>query len=74
MSENDQESKIATEHLAARNDVISEYGTLWRQAIEKAGVTDEVAIAHILQVCAACYLDGVHQGSRVTIEQLANGK
>ena len=43
MNENDQESKIATEHLAARNDVISEYGTLWRQAIEKAGVNDEVA-------------------------------
>jgi len=43
VNENDQESKIANEHLAARNDVISEYGTLWRQAIEKAGVNDEVA-------------------------------
>ena len=62
------------EHIAARNGVISEYGDLWRQAIAKSGMTDEKAIAELLQVCAACYLDGVHQGSRLTIEQIATNK
>lgn len=74
MSESDQESKIATDHLAARNDAISEYGTLWRQAIEKADIGDKSVTDQLLQVCAACYLDGVHQGSRLTIEQLAREK
>ena len=62
------------DHFAARNGVISEYGHLWGQAITKSGVTDEKAIAELLQVCAACYLDGVHQGSRLTIEQIATNK
>ena len=62
------------EQVAARNGVISEYGDLWRQAIAKSGVTDEKTVAELLQVCAACYLDGVHQGSRLTIEQIAAAK
>ena len=59
------------DHLAARAEVIRQYGDLWRRAIERSGVTDEKAVAELLQVCAACYLDGVHQGSRLTIEQIA---
>ena len=62
------------DHLAARAEVIRQYGDLWRQAIAKSGVTDEKTIAELLQVCAACYLDGVHQGSRLTIEQIAAAK
>ena len=62
------------DHLAARAEVIRQYGDLWRQAIAKSGVTDEKTVADLLQVCAACYLDGVHQGSRLTIEQIAAAK
>ena len=62
------------DHLAARAEVIRQYGDLWRQAIERSGVIDENAIAELLQVCAACYLDGVHQRSRLTIEQIAAAK
>ena len=62
------------DHLAARAEVIRQYGDLWRQAIAKSGVNDEKAVAELLQVCAACYLDGVHQGSRLTIEQIASNK
>jgi hypothetical protein len=62
------------EHIATRNGVISEYGQLWRQAIAKSGVTDEKAVTELLQVCAACYLDGAHQGARLTIEQIAAAK
>ena len=62
------------DHLAARAEVIRQYGDLWRQAIAKSGVTDEKTVADVLQVCAACYLDGVHQGSRLTIEQIAAAK
>ena len=60
--------------IVTHENVIGEYGKLWRQAIERSGVTDEKAIAELLQVCAACYLDGVHQGSRLTIEQIAAAK
>ena len=74
MSAKDTETKPQANHLAARNGVISEYGQLWRQAIAKSGVTDERAVVELLQVCAACYLDGVHQGSRLTIEQIAREK
>jgi hypothetical protein len=74
MTAKDPESKHQEDHLAARAEVIRQYGDLWRQAIVKSGVTDEKAIAELLQVCAACYLDGVHQGSRLTIEQIATGK
>lgn len=74
MTQSDDEASITNEHRDARDDVIGEYGKLWRQAIERSGVTDEKAIAELLQVCAACYLDGVHQGSRLTIEQIAAAK
>ena len=74
MTTNDPESKHQEDHLAARAEVIRQYGDLWRQAIERSGVTDEKTVAELLQVCAACYLDGVHQGSRLTIEQIATGK
>ena len=71
MTAKDTGSKHKEDHLAARVEVIRQYGDLWRQAIERSGVTDEKTVAELLQVCAACYLDGVHQGSRLTIEQIA---
>ena len=74
MSDERTDQQILEDHIAARNGVISEYGQLWRQVIAKSGVTDERAVAELLQVCAACYLDGVHQGSRLTIEQIAREK
>ena len=74
MSDERTHQQTLEDHIAARNGVISEYGQLWRQAIAKSGVTDERAVAELLQVCAACYLDGVHQGSRLTIEQIAREK
>lgn len=74
MTQSDDDTTLQVGHLAARNDVINEYGHLWRRAIEKCGVTDEATIAELLQVCAACYLDGVHQGSRLTIEQLGKSQ
>ena len=58
------------DHLEERNEVIKAYGSLWRQAIAKSGVTDEKVSENLLQVCAACYLDGVHQGSRLTIDEI----
>jgi hypothetical protein len=58
------------EHLEERNEVIKAYGSLWRQAIAKSGVTDEKVTEYLLQVCAACYLDGIHQGSRLTIDEI----
>lgn len=74
MSDERTDQQTLEEHIAARNGVVSEYGDLWRQAIAKSGVTDEKTVAELLQVCAACYLDGVHQGSRLTIEQIAADK
>lgn len=74
MSDERTDQQTLEEHIAARNGVVSEYGDLWRQAIAKSGVTDEKTVAELLQVCAACYLDGVHQGSRLTIEQIAKAK
>jgi hypothetical protein len=74
MSHSDDETKITDEHRDARNDVIHEYGHLWRQAIEKAGIVDKSVTDQLLQVCAACYLDGVHQGSRLTIQQIVREK
>ena len=68
MTAKDTESKHKEDHLAARNGVISEYGDLWRQAIAKSGVTDEKTVAELLQVCAACYLDALHQGAIKGIE------
>ena len=74
MTQSDDEASITNEHRDARNDVINEYGNLWRQALEKSGVVDEKTINQLLQVCASCYLDGVHQGSRLTIEQITREK
>jgi hypothetical protein len=74
MTDKDTESKHQEDHLATRNGVISEYGHLWRQAIAKSGIADTSTTDALLQLCAACYLDGVHQGSRLTIEQIASNK
>jgi hypothetical protein len=67
MSDERTDQQTLDDHIAARNEVISEYGQLWRQAIERSGVTDEKAVAELLQVCAACYLDGVDKGSTLGI-------
>ena len=74
MSGEHTDQQTLEEHIAARNGVISEYEHLWRQAIGRSGFTDEKAVSELLQVCAACYLDGVRQGSLLTIEQIATGK
>ena len=74
MSAKRTHQQTLVDHLAARAAVIRQYGELWRQAIAKSGVSDEKAVAELLQVCAACYLDGVHQGSCLTIEQIATDK
>lgn len=74
MSDERTDQQLLEDHIAARNGVISEYGQLWRQAIQRSGVADESVVVHLLQVCAACYLDGVHQGSRLAIEQIAKEK
>lgn len=55
------------DHLEARTDVIRRYGDLWRQAIAKSGISDETATEALLQVCAACYLDGVNKGSSLGV-------
>jgi hypothetical protein len=74
MTDKDTETKHQEDHLATRNGVISEYGHLWRQAIAKSGIADTSTTDALLQLCAACYLDGVDKGSRLTIEQIATGK
>ena len=38
MTDKDTESKHQEDHLAARAEVIRQYGDLWRQAIVKSGV------------------------------------
>ena len=63
MTAKETDSKQWDDHLEARTDVIRQYGDLWRQAIAKSGVADEAATEALLQVCAACYLDGVNKGS-----------
>lgn len=60
------------DHLEQRTEMIKTYGSLWRQAIAKSGVADEKVAENLLQVCAACYLDGVHQGSRLTIDEIVS--
>ena len=74
MTDKDTESRHQEDHLAARAEVIRQYGDLWRQAIAKVGIAHTATTDALLQLCAACYLDGVHQGSRLTIEQIATGK
>jgi hypothetical protein len=74
MTDKDTESKQQADHLAARAEVIRQYGDLWRRAIAKSGVADAAATDALLQLCAACYLDGVDKGSRLTIEQIASNE
>jgi len=45
-----------------RTKAIQEHGHLWRQAIEHCGVSDPSVKDKLLQVCAACYLDGAIRG------------
>ena len=47
--------------------MIRQYDDLWRQAIAKSGVADMAATDALLQLCAACYLDGVDKGSTLGI-------
>ena len=54
MTANDTESKHQEDHLAARAEMIRQYGDLWRQAIGKSGVADTAATDDLLQLCAAC--------------------
>ena len=63
----DTESKHQEDHLAARAEVIRQYGDLWRQAIVKSGIADTATTDAMLQLCAACYLDGVDKGSTLGI-------
>ena len=63
MTAKDTDAKQWDGHVEARSDVIHQYGDLWRQAIAKSGVSDKVSTEALLQVCAACYLDGVNKGS-----------
>jgi hypothetical protein len=72
MSDNKPISQQWIDHQKERAAVISEYGVLWQQAIAKSGVTDQDAARELLQVCAACYLDGVHRGSALALEVIAN--
>ena len=67
MTANDTESKHQEDHLAARAEVIRQYGDLWRQAIVKSGIADTATTDAMLQLCAACYLDGVDKGSTLGI-------
>ena len=67
MTDKDTESKHQEDHLAARAEVIRQYGELWRQAIGKSGVADTATTDALLQLCAACYLDGVDKGSTLGI-------
>ena len=67
MTAKDTESKHQEDHLAARAEVIRQYGELWRQAIGKSGVADTATTDALLQLCAACYLDGVDKGSTLGI-------
>jgi hypothetical protein len=63
MTDKDTESKHQEDHLAARAEVIRQYGDLWRQAIAKSGIAHTATTDALLQLCAACYLDGVDKGS-----------
>lgn len=69
-NQDNADANTLVDHLEARSEVIKVYGSLWRQAIAKSGVMDEKITDDLLQVCAACYLDGVHQGSRLTIDEI----
>ena len=71
MSDNDSTSPQWIDHQKERSAVIADYGPLWSQVIAKSGVIDENVIEGLLQVCAACYLDGVHRGSALALGLVA---
>ena len=71
MSEKESTATQWTDHQKERDAVIADYGSLWQQAIAKAGVIDSKVTEGLLQVCAACYLDGVHRGSTLALEVIA---
>ena len=54
MTANDTESKHQEDHLAARAEVIRQYGDLWRQAIAQIGIAHTATTDALLQLCAAC--------------------
>jgi hypothetical protein len=74
MNDNESSFQQGIDHQKERDAVIGEYGSLWQQAIAKAGVTDEQATLRLLQVCAACYLDGVHRGSALALQVIAKDR
>lgn len=74
MSNNKSTSHQWIDHQRERESVIAEYGSLWRQAVTKSGVTDEKVTEGLLQVCAACYLDGTHQGSALALSVVAKDR
>ena len=67
MTAKETDSKQWDDHLEARTDVIRQYGDLWHQAIAKSGIVDTATTDALLQLCAACYLDGVDKGSTLGI-------
>lgn len=71
MSEKESTATQWVDHQKERDAVIADYGSLWQQAIAKAGVIDSTVTEGLLQVCAACYLDGVHRGSALALEVIA---
>jgi hypothetical protein len=64
MTDKDTESKHQEDHLAARAEVIRQYGDLWRQAIAKSGIADTATTDALLQLCAACYWTAWTKGRR----------
>lgn len=71
MSDKESTATQWIDHQKERDAVIADYGSLWRQAIAKTGVIDERVTEGLLQVCAACYLDGVHRGSALALAVIA---
>jgi hypothetical protein len=71
MIDEESNSRHWIDHQKERAAVISEYGVLWQRAVAKSGVTDQDFARELLQVCAACYLDGVHRGSALALELMA---
>jgi hypothetical protein len=68
MSDKESTATQWIDHQKERDAVIADYGSLWQQAIAKVGVVDFKVTEGLLQVCAACYLDGVHRGSTLALE------
>jgi hypothetical protein len=73
MSDKESAATQWVDYQKERDAVIADYGSLWQQAIAKAGVADAKVTADLLEVCAACYLDGVHRGSSLALEVIETG-